>query len=132
MSMSEKRFPRLSPQAFDAVVERALARIPDSIHRLMENVVITVKPRPDRQLLLDLGLSEEDDLFGYYDGESLTERSTVDPPLYPDVIYLFQEPLEEYCQSEQELVSEIEITIIHEIAHFFGLSEEQIEDLGYG
>lgn len=130
--MSEQRRPQLSPQAFDAVVERALARLPVSIIRLMENVVITVQPRPDRQLLLDLGLSQDGDLFGYYEGEPLTERRPAEPPLYPDVIYLFQEPLEAYCQSEEELVTEIEITLIHEIAHFFGLSEEQIEDLGYG
>lgn len=54
------------------------------------------------------------------------------PPLYPDMIYLFQEPLEEMCNTREELEEEIEITVVHEVAHYIGMTEERLEELGYG
>ena len=62
----------------------------------------------------------------------LMDRSATSPPLFPDSIILFQEPLEEMCETIQELEEEIEITVVHEVAHFVGISEERLEELGYG
>jgi predicted Zn-dependent protease with MMP-like domain len=59
------------------------------------------------------------------------ERSFAAPPLFPDTIFLFQEPLEEMCESLEDLEEQIEITVVHEIAHFFGISEERLAELGY-
>jgi predicted Zn-dependent protease with MMP-like domain len=60
------------------------------------------------------------------------DRSVVYPPLYPDTIILFQEPLERMCNTIDELEEQIEITVVHEIAHFLGISEERLAELGYG
>jgi predicted Zn-dependent protease with MMP-like domain len=79
-----------------------------------------------------MGLPEEDTLFGVYDGIPLPERSVFEPPLYPDRILIFQEPLEEYCLSLDELEEEIEITVVHEVAHWLGIDDERLGELGYG
>jgi predicted Zn-dependent protease with MMP-like domain len=98
----------------------------------MDNLVITVEKRPSKALLASMGLPPDEPLFGVFDGVPLTERSAMDPPLYPDRIVLFQEPLEAYCRSLAELEREIEITLVHEMAHYLGMDEAEIEALGYG
>lgn len=90
----------------------------------MENVIISVEPVPEQDLLDEM---EVDDLFGVYIGTPLTERSFGDPYMLPDQILIFQEPLEAACESEEELQEEIRVTLIHEVGHFFGLSEDEIE-----
>ncbi len=122
---------RLSRRAFEQIVDRSIARIPEEIRRHLKNVVISVEDRPTRGLLLEMGLPPGEPLLGVYEGVSLTERSLTEPPLYPDAIILFQTCLEEVCQSPEELTEEIEITVVHEIAHFFGISEEKLAELGY-
>lgn len=72
----------------------------------------------------------EDTLFGLYEGVPLTERG-FDSPLYPDTIWIFQNPLEDECETEDELLEEIKITIVHEIVHFFGIDDDHLEELGY-
>jgi len=124
--------PRLSKNAFSALVKRAIARIPEEFRRRLDNMLITVKDRPSPELLAELGYLPDEPLFGVYLGVPLPERSPQEPPLYPDVIHIFQEPLEAFCQSEEELIEEIEITVIHEIAHFLGFSDDDLARLGYG
>ena len=80
----------------------------------------------------ELGLGPGEPLLGLFEGVSLIERSVTSPPLYPDIIYLFQEPLETMCETPEELEEEIEITVVHEIAHFIGMTEERLAELGYG
>ena len=123
---------KLSAEAFDRVVEQAIARIPQEIRRNLNNVLIVVQPSPGRELLTEMGFSPDEELFGLFSGVPLTERSLTDPPLYPDTIYIFQEPLEAYCLNREELIREIEITVVHEIAHFMGIDDDELEALGYG
>ncbi len=123
---------RLGSREFDGVVRRAIARIPDEIRTHLDNILITVQQRPSREMIAALGLAPDDPPFGVYTGVSLAERSEFNPPLYPDTIFIFQEPLEEACRSVAELEEEIEITVVHEIAHFLGMTEEELIDLGYG
>lgn len=129
--MSGKRI-RLSPKEFHALVEQAVARIPWEIRQHLENMVITVERRPSREMLEEVGVPPGETLLGLYDGVPLPERSVTSPPLYPDTIYLFQEPLEELCATREQLIEEIEITVVHEVAHALGLSDERLEELGYG
>lgn len=124
--------PKLSPQAFDRIVEQAIARIPPEIRGHLDNVLISVQPYPSAELLAELGFAPDEELFGVYMGVPLPERSPTDPPLYPDTIFIFQEPLETFCRSREELIEEIEITIVHEIAHFVGFDDEDLESFGYG
>jgi predicted Zn-dependent protease with MMP-like domain len=123
---------KLSEKDFDRIVKKAIRSIPDEIHQYLDNIVISVKKRPSKKMLQEMGLSPEEPLLGVYDGVSLMDRSATSPPLFPDSIILFQEPLEEMCETIQELEEEIEITVVHEVAHFVGISEERLEELGYG
>lgn len=123
---------KLSSAEFDQVVAQAIDRIPEELRRHLVNLVISVQPRPSGELLVEMGFAPDEELFGIFTGVPLTERSVIDPPLYPDTIQIFQEPLEAYCLSLEELIDEIEITVVHEIAHFLGFDDDQLEALGYG
>lgn len=132
---SRPTFPRppgIGTEAFARLVEQAIDRIPEELRACLENVVVSVKRRPSLDLLAEMGLAPDEPLFGVYLGTPLTERSFGEPPLYPDTIHIYQEPLEEYCTSHEQLVDEIELTVVHEIAHFFGFTDAELEDLGYG
>lgn len=124
MHLNDKEFVRL--------IRRAIDRIPEEIMRHVENVAITVEDRPSRELLQDMGLNQHEPLLGVYTGVAMSERSVTWPEFFPDTIILFKEPLLEACGSIDELEEEIEITVVHEIAHYFGISEERLEELGYG
>jgi len=117
---------------FDRVVKRAIKRIPTEIRQHLHNILISVQRRPSKEVLEEVGLSRNEPLLGLYTGVSLKDRSSIYPPMYPDTIILFQEPLERMCMTIEELEEQIEITVVHEIAHFLGISEERLAELGYG
>ncbi|MHB8909169.1 MAG: metallopeptidase family protein [Syntrophales bacterium] len=122
----------LNRKEFDRAVRRAYSRIPEEIRGRMGNVVLIVKRRPSRELLKEMGYPPDEPLLGLYEGSALAEHSFfAPPPLQPDTITIFQEPLEEMCESLAELEREIEITVVHEVAHFLGIGEERLEELGY-
>lgn len=124
---------RLNHKEFDRAVWRAYNRIPAEIRDRMENVVLTVERRPSREMLEELGYPPDEPLLGLYEGASLREQSFFSAsPLHPDTIFIFQEPIEEMCDSLAEIEREIEITVVHEVAHFLGIDEERLEELGYG
>lgn len=122
---------KLNEKEFDRAVRRAIERIPEEIRAYLENVIITVRRRPSKAMLDELGMTVDEPLLGLYQGDSLMERSVFTPPLYPDTIFIFQEPLEQLCGTLEELEEEIEITVVHEIAHFLGMGEERLAELGY-
>ena len=98
----------------------------------MKSVVGVVEKRPKRSQLKAMGLDpREDTLYGLYEGMPLSERSALDPPLLPDKITIFAEPLLRDFADPAELLKQIRITVLHEIAHYFGIDEEEIEKLGY-
>ena len=117
---------------FDKIVKRAIGRIPEEIRQHLDNVMISVQKRPSRKMLKDMEMPVDELPLGLYIGAAMQERSATTPPLYPDTIYIFQEPLEEICETIEELEEEIEITIVHEIAHFIGIDEDRLIELGYG
>jgi predicted Zn-dependent protease with MMP-like domain len=122
----------LSQNDFDRAVKRAIGRIPEEIRYHLNNMLISVQKRPSRKMLKELGVKSDHSPLGLYVGTAMPERSAIYPPLYPDTIYIFQEPLEDMCETLEELEEEIEITVVHEIAHFIGLSEDRLIELGYG
>lgn len=127
-----KKRLRLNEMEFDRVVTRAIKRIPSEIRRHLQNVLISVQKHPSRDVREEVGLYRDEPLLGLYRGVSLKDRAATYPPIYPDTIILFQEPLEKMCETIEELEEQIEITVVHEIAHFLGMSEERLADLGYG
>jgi predicted Zn-dependent protease with MMP-like domain len=107
---------------FEALVEQALDEIPDELARLVRNVVVLVE---------DDAPPDAPDLLGVYDGVSLTERGT-DHTGLPARITIFRRPLLEMCADAEELVREVRITVVHEIAHHFGIDDHRLHELGYG
>jgi predicted Zn-dependent protease with MMP-like domain len=122
---------KLGTREFDRTVQRAVTRIPREIRKHLDNIVISVQKRPSRELLEEMGLPPDEPLLGVYTGASLLERSHFDTLHYPDTIQIFQEPLEEMCGTLEELEEEIEITVVHEVAHFIGMTEDELAELGY-
>ena len=113
-------------------VARIIDRLPKRFRDRLENLEIVVDDFPSPEALLEVGLNPDTDvLYGLYQGVPLPERSSLDPPLLPDKITLFAEVLRRDYPDPQELKDEIRITVLHEIAHYFGLDEEAIENLGY-
>ena len=121
----------LSRKEFDRIVTQAIRRIPKEIRDHLDNILISVQKRPSPELLEEMGIPADETLLGVFRGTPLAERSVMAPPLFPDTIFIFQEPLLEACASVEELEAEIEITVVHELAHFLGFSEEDLEKLGY-
>ena len=124
---------RLNSREFDKAVRRAYNRIPAEIRERMDSVALVIRKRPSPEMLEEMGYPPDEPLLGLYQGASLGEHSFfAPPPVHPDTIFIFQEPLEEMCRNLAELEWEIEITVVHEVAHFLGISEERLEELGYG
>jgi predicted Zn-dependent protease with MMP-like domain len=113
-------------------VAAVLDRLPRRFREQLRNVEFVVEERPSADLLRSEGLDPDfDTLYGIYQGVPLPDRSSLDPPLLPDKITIFAEPLLEDFADPADLREEIRITVVHEIAHYFGMEEEEVEDLGY-
>ncbi len=113
-------------------VAQVLDRLPEEFRSRLHNVEIVIEQRPKNSQLIAMGLDPlRDVLYGLYEGTPLPERSSVYPPVLPDKITIFSEPLIRDFQDPTELRKQIGITLIHEIAHYFGIDEKEIEDLGY-
>lgn len=123
---------QVSKARFAELVERAMAELPEPFAGFMQEVRVEIEDRPSRRLLKDLGLEEDELLLGLYEGRSLTERSVEESGRLPDRIRIFQEDHEEVSESEEDLVREVRTTVLHEIGHFFGMDEEDLDKLGYG
>ena len=122
---------KLSKAEFDRIVRKAIRRIPIEIRQHLDNILISVRRRPSKDLLTELGMPADELLLGIFEGTALPERSVTEPPLYPNTILQFQEPLQEICDNLAELEEQIEITVAHEIAHYLGLSDDELAKLGY-
>ena len=113
----------MSPEDFDEAVGEALDGVPPELTRLMDNVALFVEDEPP---------PDDPDLLGWYDGTPLTERGWDYSGVLPDRIGVFRRPLLRMCRSRDELVDEVRITVVHEIAHHFGIDDERLHELGYG
>jgi predicted Zn-dependent protease with MMP-like domain len=113
----------MDPERFDRLVDQALDGIPDELARLVRNVVVLVEDEPPED--------EPDDLLGLYDGVALTERDSTFAVQMPDRIFIFRGPLLDFCDTEAQLIEEVRITVVHEIAHHFGIDDRRLHELGY-
>lgn len=106
-----------------------MASIPEEFRQALTNIAIVVEDEPTTAQLAEVGVEPPDSLFGLYEGTPLTEREWSRGNVLPDKITLFQAPIEDSSDDEDDLVRAIGETLIHEIGHYFGLSEEQIEEI---
>jgi predicted Zn-dependent protease with MMP-like domain len=114
---------------FLSLVDEALGTIPERFRNAMQNIAIVVEDEPTPEQLDEVGIEPPDTLFGLYEGVPLPERQWADGNRLPDKITLFQGPIEDSADDEDDLVVAIGETLIHEVGHFFGLSEEEIEEI---
>ena len=114
---------------FERLIADALGTIPRRFRDAMSNLAIVVEDEPSRALLEEMEMEPRDTLLGLYQGTPLTERSWGYGNTLPDRILLFQGPLERESADGDDLVVAIGETLIHEIGHYFGLSEEEIEEI---
>jgi predicted Zn-dependent protease with MMP-like domain len=115
-------------QTFEQLVQEALAELPPEFARYLENVEILIERRPTREHRRLLGLKPWQSAYGLYEGVPLTQRGSGLIEL-PDVITLFQEPLERDFRWPNELREQVRRTVLHEIAHVFGISDERLRQL---
>jgi predicted Zn-dependent protease with MMP-like domain len=113
----------LDDNAFDGIVADALDRIPAPLAALMDNVVVLVEHEPP---------PEEAGVLGLYVGTPLTERDSTYTFQPPDQVFVFRGPLLRMCADLEELSEEIEITVVHEVAHHFGIDDDQLHAWGWG
>ena len=114
VEMSEDRFAEL--------VEAAFAQVPPALTAMLDNVVLFVE---------DDAPPEDPDLLGLYDGVALTERDTAYGGVLPDRITIYRNPTLAICDTEDDVVHEVGITVVHEIAHHFGIDDARLHELGY-
>jgi predicted Zn-dependent protease with MMP-like domain len=119
----------MTRERFRQLVSEAIDTIPLRFRRELTNLAIVVEDQPSPDLLEEMEIEPPDTLFGLYQGTPLTERRWDHGNVLPDRIALYQEPIEEVSETEDEVVTEIGETLIHEIGHYFGLSEEEIEEI---
>ena len=113
----------ISDADFDEAVSQALDQIPQEFLDVLDNVVILVEDEPS---------GPEKDLLGLYEGIPLSERDSQYGGVLPDHIFIFRQPLKSVCSSVDELIEEIGVTVVHEIAHFFGIEDDHLHELGWG
>ena len=117
--------------AFSTLLDDAIKELPDEFRKRLENVAIILEDYPSPELLARMEVSEDETLFGLYEGVPLTERGHFEAPLLPDRILIFQREIEDACDSPEEVKEELKITLVHEIAHFFGMDDDYLEELGH-
>ena len=112
----------MSREHFEGLVSDALDQIPGELAGLMDNVAVFVE---------DDGPDDDPNLLGLYDGTPLTERDSRYAGVLPDRITIFRNPTLRMCESDEEVIDEVGITVVHEIAHHFGIDDDRLHELGY-
>jgi predicted Zn-dependent protease with MMP-like domain len=118
----DRRMLEMPSEEFEALVAQALDEIPEALASLVDNVVFVVED--------DVPEGEEP-LLGLYEGIPLTERGSWYAGVLPDRITIYRRPILEICDTEDDVVDEVHITVVHEIAHHFGIDDDRLHELGY-
>jgi predicted Zn-dependent protease with MMP-like domain len=121
----------VSKTEFAEMVEAALDELPLEFAEFVEEVSIEIRDRPTPGQLQQSSIPRDGLLLGLYHGRPRTRRSVEESGVLPDVIYLFQHHIEAASHNRRDLARQIRITVLHEIGHHFGMSEEDLERLGY-
>ena len=112
---------QIEVEEFEGLVADALDQIPEALAQLIDNVVVVVEDRHPHE-----------DLFGLYEGVPLTEREDYGGLAMPDRISIYRLPICEHCETREEIVEEVLVTVVHELAHHFGIDDDELHRLGWG
>ncbi|HEY7365844.1 MAG TPA: metallopeptidase family protein [Methylomirabilota bacterium] len=117
---------------FEALVERALRRLPRPFREKLANIAVVVEDWPDDQTLADMGIEPPDTLYGLYRGVDLPRRDSSYGNVLPDTITIYQGPIEEDCRDPDEMTELVRDTVVHEIGHYFGLDDATMHQIEEG
>lgn len=119
----------MTREEFTRLVEEALEEIPRRFRTEMKNVAVVVEDVPPGHVLAEMEIGPDDTLFGLYQGVPLTERGWGYGNALPDRISIYQQPIVEACASDEEIRDCVAETVIHEFGHYFGMSEDEIQEI---
>lgn len=122
---------RIRRSEFDRLFEQALAALPERFAKWVEEVPVILEDAPAPELLEEIGADEDGELLGSYHGVALTRRSVEDSGRMPDQILIFRRPLLAMCRNKEQLAAEIRKTLLHELGHYAGMDEDDLDRLGY-
>jgi predicted Zn-dependent protease with MMP-like domain len=117
-------------KTFEELVAEALDSLPPDIQEKLENVEVVVEWRPSPAQMRRMGLGPGQTLFGLYEGVPLTERTSGYNLVLPDKITIFRQPIETYCRTDEQVRQTVRRTVLHELAHHFGISDDRLRELG--
>jgi predicted Zn-dependent protease with MMP-like domain len=116
---------------FDRLVQRAIRSLPSRFAERLHNVAIVVADEPSSSQRRAAGIGPGEDLYGLYEGVPQPQRSATYGLVLPDKITLFQRTIEADCRSEREIAHQVRHTLIHELAHHFGIDDARLDELGF-
>jgi predicted Zn-dependent protease with MMP-like domain len=117
---------------FEKLVEKALRKLPKGFKDKIKNVAVVVEDWADDETLADVGIEPPDTLYGLYRGIDITRRDSGYGNVLPDTVTIFQGPIEEDCEDEEEMAELVRETVVHEIGHYFGLDDETMHRIEEG
>lgn len=123
---------RMDRTQFRQFVEEAVDSLPDTFMEQIDNLEIVIERRPSREELIAGGVAPGSTLLGLYHGIPLTARGEYYNLALPDKISIYQEPIEAMCRDDAEVRYQVRKTVLHEIAHYFGIDDERLHELGMG
>ena len=121
----------MTRRQFEALVDRAMRKLPRNFKEKIKNVAVVVEDWADDETLAEMGIEPPDTLYGLYRGIDITRRDSGYGNVLPDTVTIYQGPIEEDCDDEEEMAQLVRETVIHEIGHYFGLDDDtmhRIED----
>ena len=121
----------MSRLEFEDLVRQAMETLPEEFVARLENVDVVVADRPTAEQIGVSGVAAGETLLGLYEGVPLVDRENYGL-VVPDKITVFQMPLVEMCSTREELIDEVRVTVVHEVAHFFGLDDHALREMGLG
>ncbi len=122
---------KVSEEEFHELVDAAIETIPENFKEKLDNIIFIVEDYPSESDMARLGMDNKHYLLGLYSGTPYTHRSTWYAGTVPDRIILFQKNIEPLVNTKDQLNEKIREVIVHEIAHYFGMNEDEIRDAGY-
>ena len=123
---------RMTRRQFEALVEKSLRRLPRAFKEKVANIAVVVEDWADDETLAEMGIEPPDTLYGLYQGVDITHRDSTYGNVLPDVITIYQGPIEEDAVDEEEMADIVRETVIHELGHYFGLDDETMHRIEEG
>jgi predicted Zn-dependent protease with MMP-like domain len=116
-------------EKFEKLTEEAMAQIPKKFKKYIDNLAVIVEEKPSREIFEKTGNTPLSSILGHYHGVPLKHRGPYYGNIPPDVIVIYQKPIENICSTEEEIKKKVREVVFHEIGHYFGLSDKELKEI---